>query len=138
MNNSLVLDTHALIWIINGNESLNKKAVKLITDITSDGNLIVPAISFWEISMLEQKQKIKFSTPINSWIEDLLDLPYIKIAHLTPEVSMESCNLPGEFHGDPADRMIVATARLLDAPLVTRDKKIIKYAKTSYLNIIEI
>ena len=57
---------------------------------------------------------------------------------MSTEVSIESCNLPGKFHGDPADRMIVATTRIFDSPLLTRDSKILEYAKSNYINVAEI
>ena len=138
MTDSLILDTHALIWVLEGKKTLNNKTVDLITEVSSTGNLIIPAISLWEIAMLSKKEKIKLNQPLDTWMKEVLSLPYMKLANLTPEISIESCNLPGDFHGDPADRMIVATSRIFDSPLVTRDRKILEYAKSSYLNVAEI
>lgn len=85
--------------------------------------------------MLQSKGKISLHTPLQQWIKRIESLPYIKILPLTPEIAIESCELPGEFHGDPTDRMIVATARVLDIPLMTRDQKIVSYGQKGYVKV---
>ncbi len=85
--------------------------------------------------MLQSKGKISLHTPLQQWIKRIESLSYIKILPLTPEIAIESCELPGEFHGDPADRMIVATARVLDIPLMTRDQKIVSYGQRGYIKV---
>ena len=85
--------------------------------------------------MLQSKGKISLHTPLQQWIKRIESLSYIKILPLTPEIAIESCELPGEFHGNPADRMIVATARVLDIPLMTRDQKIVSYGQRGYIKV---
>ena len=86
--------------------------------------------------MLQSKGKISLITPLQQWLKKIDSLPYIKILPLTAEIAIESCELPGEFHGDPADRMLVATARILDIPLMTRDQKIESYGQKGYVKVI--
>ncbi len=75
--------------------------------------------------------------PLHRWVSKAQSLPFIKIISIDTDIAIESCELPGHFHGDPTDRMIVSTARILNVPLLTRDKKIIEYSKENYLKVIE-
>lgn len=86
--------------------------------------------------MLQSKGKISLTYPLQHWIKKVDSLPYIKLIPLTADIAIESCSLPGDFHGDPADRMIVATARILNVPLMTRDKKIEAYGQKGYVEIV--
>ncbi len=86
--------------------------------------------------MLQSKGKISLTYPLQHWIKKIDSLPYIKLIPLTADIAIESCSLPGDFHGDPADRMIVATARILNVPLMTRDKKIEGYGQKGYAEIV--
>jgi len=79
--------------------------------------------------MLEAKGRIRLSKDCLAWVHDALASPGISLVPLTPEIAVESCRLPGTFHGDPADRILVATARLLGATLLTRDTGILAYGK---------
>ena len=133
---NLILDTHVILWLFDGDETLSTKSRDLIKETMSTHFLLITAISVWEISMLELKRRIKLSMPIQSWIEKIMLLPYVKLEPLSVDISLESCRLPGIFHTDPADRIIVATSRILDVPLMTRDQRIIEYGKQDYLKII--
>lgn len=133
----LILDTHVFIWLINGNKLLQKTG--LLTHIqkaAKKSSIYIPAISLWEISMLVSKNRITLSENTIDWIKNATSAPGISIFPLSPEVAYESTILPGEFHADPADRMIVATARILDWTLVTFDKRIINYGKHGYVKIL--
>ena len=79
--------------------------------------------------MLEAKGRIRLAKDCLAWVHDALTSPGISLVPLTPEIAVESSRLPGTFHGDPADRILVATARLLGATLLTRDAKILTYGK---------
>ena len=133
---NLILDTHVILWLFDGDETLSTKSRDLIKETMSTHFLLITAISVWEISMLELKRRIKLSMPIQSWIEKIMLLPYVKLEPLSVDISLESCRLPGIFHTDLADRIIVATSRILDVPLMTRDQRIIEYGKQDYLKII--
>jgi PIN domain nuclease of toxin-antitoxin system len=97
-------------------------------------NLRVSVISIWELAMLEKRGR-----PMNvrTWVEQALSKPGIAVAPLTPEIAIESVHLPGEIHGDPADRMLVATARVLGATLVTKDAQLIRYSHQRHVRAIE-
>jgi PIN domain nuclease of toxin-antitoxin system len=135
----IVLDTHAWIWLINGDEQLRlSEALPLIERVAQLSNVKVSAISVWEVSMLEAKGRISFSMECLDWVKQALAAPGISLVPLTPEIAVLSSRLPGEFHGDPADRIIVATALELSASLVTKDKKILRYSESNPLNVIAI
>ena len=133
----LLLDTHAFLWVLNGEATLSQKARDRIDLALNNGSIGISAISLWEIAMLERKGRIILNQPCLNWIEKALDAPGIILCPLTPEIAVQSAALPGEFHGDPADRLIVATSRILGIPLVTRDQKILDYAKFEYLQCIK-
>jgi PIN domain nuclease of toxin-antitoxin system len=89
------------------------------------GTAIVPAISVWEVAMLASKERIELKPDVNRWVHTNLQPP-VRLEPLHPEISLESCRLE-DFHGDPADRLIVATALVLGAPLITADRQIISW-----------
>ena len=127
----IVLDTHVLVWWVNGDESLSKKAKAAIERELEGGQIIVSAISAWEIAMLVEREKLVLSMDVGSWLAAVVEIEAVRFIPLDVEVAVKSVDLPGEFHKDPADRMIVATARKLSAPLVTKDEKILAYAHVS-------
>jgi PIN domain nuclease of toxin-antitoxin system len=127
----IVLDTHVLVWWVNGDESLSKKAKAAIERELEGGQIIVSAISAWEIAMLVEREKLVLSMDVGSWLAAVAEIEAVRFIPLDVEVAVKSVDLPGEFHKDPADRMIVATARKLSAPLVTKDEKILAYAHVS-------
>ena len=98
-------------------------------------SIFIPAICMWEISMLVSKERISLSENTLDWIKNAASAPGVSIYPLSPEVAYESTVLPGSFHGDPADRIIIATARVLDATLLTFDRQIIKYAEKGYVKV---
>lgn len=136
MSTNILLDTHAFLWLMNGDETLKPKARELIRSNCKENDLLLSVISLWEIALLVKKGKISLTQPLPQWIEQVKALSVLKAVNLDVDIALESCLLPGDFHGDPADRMIVATARILNVPLMTRDKKIIDYAQSPYLKII--
>lgn len=86
--------------------------------------IAVPAICCWELAMLVAKQRIGLSMDVEVWIDLALQRPKVELLPLTPAIAVLSTRLPGDFHGDPADRLIVASSLSSSAPLVTRDQKI--------------
>jgi len=129
-----LLDTHVLIWLMAGDETLSIKTRKLIESASNDGMLAISAITAWEIAMLEAKEKITLTQPCLDWLQSAIDLAGLEYIDLSPEIAVDSCQLPDNFHGDPADRIIVATARLNDLVLLTRDQRILAYSKKHYLH----
>jgi PIN domain nuclease of toxin-antitoxin system len=135
--NSIILDTHAWIWYVNGNAELSKLARKKINEAINNNRAYLAAISLWEIAMLELKGRITLEMPYFEWINQSIKLTKIHISPLTPAIAAESRHLPGTFHGDPADKMIVATARCENHMLITRDSKILDYSRDKYISIIK-
>ena len=135
----LLLDTHAWIWLINGDEkkfSLTSRTA--LNRAGQQGMLRVSILSVWEVGMLEMKGRLQFTKPCLDWINAALRAPGVELAPLTAEAAIESSRLPGQFHGDPVDRMLVATARSLGATLVTQDSKIVQYGKHRYLSVMSL
>lgn len=126
--NNILLDTHIWIWLMGGDPSLSPFTREIIENAHQNGGVFVSAISCWEIAMLEQKKRIILNKPCLDWIKTSLHYG-IQLLPITPEISVESSHLPDYFAGDPADRMIIATARIESLLLVTRDEKILKYAE---------
>lgn len=90
----------------------------------------------WEIAMLQSKGRIQISEPLESWLEKSINAPGIRAINLSPKIIAESVNLPGDFHSDPSDRLIVASARVYGATLVTQDQQIKKYGKNGYIKVL--
>ena len=134
----ILLDTHAWIWLFNGSTELSKNTIEQVDLAGSQGKVFISAISVWELSMLVAKNRITLSKPIHQWVEDCFSQPGVNLSVMSPEIAIESSFLPGEFHGDPADRIIVATARMNNLILLTRDKKILSYSQEGYLNCLKV
>ena len=90
------------------------------------------------MGMLEAKGRISFPLSCEEWIRRALAAPGMALAPLTPEIALASTRLPGEFHGDPADRIITATARQLGALLLTRDREIIDYGEKGHVSVLAV
>lgn len=137
--NAIMLDTHVWFWIATGDETVLKKPkVKELIMSLHKYPLLLASISLWEISMLESKGRIHLKTDSSSWLRESVRKTKVKIIPIIPEIAADSTTLPGNFHGDPADRLIVAAARNTNALLLTRDKKIIDYGKKGYVNHIAV
>ena len=133
MKAPLVLDTHTLVWLMEGSSRLSRSARNLAEDAARDGLLRVSAISLWEIATLESKNRLFFGRDCQTWIDDMLATPGLQLVPLTPEIAVQSTRLPGAIHGDPADRILVATARVTQATLLTADAKILAYAQSGHV-----
>ena len=130
----VLLDTHTWIWLFNGSIELSSDAIEQINFAGNQGKVFISAISVWELSMLVAKNRINLSKPIHQWVKDSFSQPGVNLSSMLPEIAIESSFLPGEFHGDPTDRIIVATARANNLILLTRDKKILSYGEQGYIN----
>lgn|SRR3989344_8606229 len=123
----IVLDTHVLIWLVSNPEKLSKKAKKLIDNEIKKRPLLVSSISVWEIFMLMQKRRLILTLDSNTWMEKVEQLPFLQFVPIDNTIASKSVILPNLIHQDPADRMIIATARENGATLITSDKKILLY-----------
>ena len=122
----IVLDTHIWVWWVHGDERLTRTQAEAIKANETDV-IGVSAISCWEIAKLVEYGRLELPCSLEEWFEDALSYPGICLLELMPEIAIESTQLPGEFHRDPADQMIVATARVYGCPLVTSDGRLLEY-----------
>ena len=130
----LLLDTHVWIWLIEGVAAqFGRKALRRIERASSDGRLRVSIISVWEVAMLASKGRVQCLPTVDEWVHRNLRAPGLQLSDLTPEIAVDSSRLPNLPHGDPADRLLIATARRLQATLVTRDRAMLRYARTGQL-----
>lgn len=124
----IVLDTHVLIWWINETNRLSTKAQKVIENSIDKGTkLLVSSISVWEIFLLFKKGSLKSDMDINAWLAEVESLPFLQFVPVDNAIAAKSVMLAEPFHKDPADRIIVATAREFGATLITSDARIRKY-----------
>lgn len=121
-----LLDTHTWIWWNQNPSALSKAALEEIRSGRYD-RLLLSSISVWEFSKLVSKRRIAIGIDGWTWIERALKMPCLKVVPLTPEVAWHSSQLPQPFHDDPADQVIVATARAENATIITADRLIQNY-----------
>jgi PIN domain nuclease of toxin-antitoxin system len=120
----VVIDTHILLWWVSGSESLSATAASALDNTLSNGGeVLISSISAWEISMLITKGRLVLTMEVESWLREVAQIEGTRFVPIDNEIAIKSTTLPGSFHKDPADRMIVATARKMAVPLVTADKK---------------
>ena len=124
----IVLDTHAWIWFISNPDRLSKRANEAATAGAADKNILISTISAWEVALLVSKGRIELTLDVSDWIAKSESLPFIQFVPVTNSIAVKSVNLPLPLHPDPADRIIIATALLMGAPVITKDKKILNYA----------
>ncbi len=121
----ILMDTHVLVWLDAGSPRLGARTLDQINDAFSLGNLAVSAVSFWEISMLVQKKRLEIRLETDIWRKELLENGLREI-QLDGAIAIRAGELR-QFHGDPADRMIVATAQQMSWTLATADKRILDW-----------
>ncbi len=128
----IVLDTHIWIWWVQGDANLTSQQVAWLQQYESQG-LGVSAISCWEVAKLVEYDRLVLPCPVGEWMEQALSYPGIQFLNLTPQIAIESTQLPVGFHKDPADQIIVATARVHNYRLLTVDAKILDYGHVNTL-----
>lgn len=125
----ILLDTHALLWWLDDAKQLSKRASNVIAKEQQSGDLVISTISVWEICLLVKANRLILHTDIDVWLTDLGSVPNLQIISVDTIIAKTSVFLPDWPHKDPADRIIVATALRLAAPIVTADAKIRGYSK---------
>jgi PIN domain nuclease of toxin-antitoxin system len=135
---ALLLDTHVWVWFVAGDDTkLAPRVVSRIERAVLDRRCLVSVISVWEVAMLEAKGRLRLGGAVDAWVAASRRPPGVTMVELTPEIAIESTRRPGDAHGDPADRMLIATARITGAVLVTCDERIIQYAETGHLRVVD-
>ena len=133
----LLLDTHVLIWLMFGDSKLGSRAKAEIARVGNTGDLLVSAMTPWEIGVLVSKNRIDLHRDALVWIRDALSMPGMTLASLDPEIAVASTRLPFDIHADPADRILVATARYMGATFVTADHALLALAKKGYIRAMD-
>lgn len=134
----LVLDTHVWIWTVEGiRASLSATAIDDIQHASRAGMLLVSAISVWEVAMLEARGRIALTRPVQEWVRVALRAPGVRLLPLEPDIAVESTRLPGQAHGDSADRILMASARVTGGRLATCDGGILRYASDGNLRVLD-
>lgn len=128
-----VLDTHSWIWFLNADPRLGQKAQACIELASGSDTAILSAITLWEIAMLVARGRLSLPRDPREWLEFHLSRPGFTVHPLSIAVTVGSTSLPADPHGNPADRIIIATARHLDAVLVTADRRILSYAAAGHV-----
>jgi PIN domain nuclease of toxin-antitoxin system len=129
----LLLDTHIWLWEISATGQLSSSVRARISDAAQMRRLRLSVISIWEISLLASRGRIEFGPPVMLWITEAEQRSGIAFEPLSTEIAVEAGGLPGGFRSDPVDQIIVATARITGATLITRDRRILDYAANGYL-----
>ena len=122
-----LLDTHAWVWWVTEDRRLSATARRVIERSQAKGDLSLSLISVWEIAKKVEKLQLVLDRPVDQWLELALARPGLHLIEPTRPILVESCKLPPPFHGDPADQLIVATARDRDAAIITKDERIRAY-----------
>ncbi|MGH9465625.1 MAG: type II toxin-antitoxin system VapC family toxin [Thermoanaerobaculia bacterium] len=129
-----LLDTHVLLWWLEGGKRLSRAQQRLVRQVSPERPLWVSDISPWEIATLWQLGRLRLSLPLRDWLERATAPPLVQRCGITPAVAAEVAALPASLPRDPADRILVATARVLGATLVTRDRRLIEAEAVAILD----
>jgi PIN domain nuclease of toxin-antitoxin system len=122
-----LLDTHAWVWWVTEDRRLSVAARRAIERRSAEGALALSLMSVWEVAKKVEKAQLVLDRPVETWVDEALNRPGLQLLELTRPILLGSCRLPGPFHGDPADQIVVATARDRDAVIVTKDERIRRY-----------
>jgi PIN domain nuclease of toxin-antitoxin system len=131
-----LLDTHVWIWAAEGNERrLGPATRRMLARAGAEGRLRVSAISLFEVTALHIAGHVHFSNSAEAWIRAALESGEVRCAEVTADIAIDAGHIPAPALGDPADRFLVATARQLDATLLTADRAILAYAKSGHVRV---
>jgi PIN domain nuclease of toxin-antitoxin system len=138
-SSALLLDTHAAVWLAEG-QLTDAVFAQVVAAGLLDGVFVSP-VSAWEIGLLARPRPnghpaVSFKPDPQTWFATLLSQVIIKEAPLTAKIAIDSSFLPSPFHSDPADRLLVATARYMNIPLLTRDQRILDYSSAGHVQAV--
>lgn len=131
----LLLDTHVWIWLMLGDERLNLSFRRAVEQYKEKELILVSAISVWELGMLVERKRIQLEIDCLDWVEQAFASSNVNLIPLTPRIAIQSTRLPETPHGDPADRILIATAHEYNAILITHDQKILDYGKSKFIGV---
>ena len=129
-----LLDTHVLIWWLNNSNRLSLAQQEVVASASAESPLLVSDISLWEVATLHSLGRIQLTIPLRAWLDKAVAPPLVRRLGISPAIASELATLPDSFHRDPADRILVATARVLGATLLTQDRRIVDAALVNTLH----
>ena len=134
----LLLDTHVWLWLALGMAGkIPPATLRVLEETGRSSGLMVSIISVWELALLVARERVVLPLPLNDWVSLALSRPEIRLVGLSrPNTVIDSVNLPGEIHADPADRFLIATARNRRATLATHDDRIIAYGQLGHVKVL--
>jgi PIN domain nuclease of toxin-antitoxin system len=133
----ILLDTHVVLWAVTDDKRLGPASRKLIASKNRSDPYFVSSITAWEISLLVSRSRLQLGETAKNWFANAMKQPAWLSIGLDTETAIESANLPDEFHNDPADRFLVATARINGFALLTANQAILAYARAGYIKAID-
>jgi PIN domain nuclease of toxin-antitoxin system len=122
----ILLDTHIWVWWVQDDPRL-KAAQRILLTANETSGLGISVISCWEVAKLVEVGRLVLPLAVSEWVSKALAYPGVRLLPLTPKIAIASTQLPGGFHRDPADQILVATARTHGNPLLTSDQRILDY-----------
>ena len=123
----IVLDTHAWVWWVSNPKSLSHRARRAVNMAAENNAFLISSISAWEVALLVAKNRLRLTMDVTDWIAKSEGLPFVNFIPVDNAIAIKSVALPEPLHNDPADRIIIATAIVMGAPVVTKDERIINY-----------
>ena len=133
----IVIDTQALVWMIEGDPRLGRGGRQLIDKARAENGALIAPVTVWEVAMLTDKGRLILGRPVAQWFDHVLSFGGFLLEPMSVSIAIDAGTLPGSIHGDPADRLIIATARSLGCPLLTADRKILDYAAAGHVRTID-
>jgi PIN domain nuclease of toxin-antitoxin system len=134
----ILLDTHVWIWMVEGDRRrLGRLAIQAIERASRRGGVLVSAISVWEVALLEARGRIRLSQRIQDWVGAALRAPGVRLVELSPEIAIESGRLSATAPGDPADRILMASARSVGSRFATCDERLVAFGAEGQVNVLD-
>ncbi len=134
----VLLDTHIWVWYVEGDRARFSPRIEPVVEAAVErGDVLVSAISVWEVAQLDALRRLELTLEVRTWVARALAFPGVRLKGISPAIAIESTRLPGAPHRDPADRMLIATARLTGASLVTCDTRVLAYAAHGHVGVVD-
>ena len=133
----IVLDTHVLVWVVDGSRRLGATARDQVNQAARAGGVGLSAITPWEAALLAGRGRLRLGRDVAAWLHEALALPGLRLIPIDPSIVVASAGLPGDLDADPADRFIVATARHLGVLLATADRAILAYGRQGHVRVLD-
>ncbi len=132
----IILDTEVWVLLMDGSAEISPSTRESLEEAALDGSLFLPVVAVWELASWEKSGQIVLSMPCAEWVNRALIAPGLSVAEFSPQIAVEGANLPGDFHRDPIDRIIVATARQVNGQVATRDRRILDYGTAGHVRVL--